>query len=722
MAFRASSMAGKIALLLLSSSAPAFAEDIDLTGHIDFGGRVLGENQSSARFHEYRDIDDGVIGGFRVDLTKGSYYMTLLGENVGLTTNHVGLDDQFFILKGGRYDKFKYSLFYNETPHNLSFDARTFYTGVGTGSLSFTGAAPTPTNFPARYNNFFDYQVNRRDYGASAEISMGTPFYLTLSVSENDKKGLQPMGGATGTPGGGFVEFPMPVQYYTRNLTAEAGYRTKQLVFSIDGMVSDFDNSNPYVTWTSPALVGMANTTQTTSVAPDSNYWRVGGKLHVRLPLDSALTLKGSYAKAENNLRLLTSVVNNTTGTLVSLGNSGTFKGEYTYINFFADLTVHPVKILDIRLYYHFLDRGNDSSVITFTNSTSGDVSENELFDYSKHTAGLEISSRLAYKTKATAGYEYQRVNRDADIRPDALNTSDNTVFVQLRNNFLDFLTARVKYRHLERRSDFENFVGTVPTDAEYIRRFVRRFDATDKSQDAAKLSFDFYPLDQLQLGVEYDFKHNEYFETVLGRIRDNRHEVYFDAQYIFLELFKISAYFDYEWVTAVSRHRNFVPGLSGSPEDPAETTNPANPSTGNSTFNWRATLKDNNYAYGIGVEIPVIKNRLNLVAAWGYERASGEADFSDNIALSNSANTITLTDIGHYDDYSKKAVNAKVVYKVNLNLDLVAGYAYEKYKYNDASYEGYTLVPTAGNYLTGAYADHDYEAHLWFLSATYRF
>lgn len=698
----------------LFTSGNSFAQDrnYDVSGEIELGGMFLKENGNSAKFKEYRDIDDGVIGHFRFDAAKDGNYLTLLGENVGLTKHHVGLDDQFFMLKGGKYDSYKYSLFYNETPHNLSFDARTFFTGVGGSNLTFTGAPPTPANFRALYTNSFDYRVNRRDYGAAVELSFNTPFYLSVAVTENDKKGLQPLGAAAAGPGGAAVELPMPVQYFTKNFNVEAGYRTKNVIFSIDGMVSDFDNSNQYLTWTDPALVtlGVANRTQISSIAPDNTFWRIGGKFLARLPLDSTLTLKGSYARSENDIPLLTSIVTSTTtaavpaGTLLALGNADTFNGRYTYTTVSADVTTHPVAPLDVRLFYNFLNRGNDSTTITFTNPFTGDTSTNDIFSYSKHDAGFEFGYRFPLKTKAVAGYEYTRVNRQPDVRPDAVNTTDNKVFVQVKNSFFEFLTGRVRYSHLERRSDFENQdAGADPTDQDFVQRFFRRFDATDKSQDAVKLTLEIMPSDNLQIGVEYAFRLNDYTETFLGRNKDKRHEVYVDATYTWPERVSISGYFDYERAITDSSHRNFT--TSADPTVPPTTTN----------YNWSATLKDDNYAYGFGVNVPILKNRLNIVAAWGYEKADGHAEFA------SQDNIVSLVNIGNYDDYTKKAINAKAIYRLNRNVDVTAGYAYERLKYNDISYAGYTLVPGTA-FLTGAYADHDYEAHLWFMSATYRF
>jgi hypothetical protein len=190
------------------------------------------------------------------------------------------------------------------------------------------------------------------------------------------------------------------------------------------------------------------------------------------------------------------------------------------------------------------------------------------------------------------------------------------------------------------------------------------------------------------------------------------RHEVYVDAGYTWPGKFRISGYFDYESVTTDSNHRNFQAGTN--------TASPFVPPTATS-YNWKAKLVDHNYAYGFGVEVPVLKDKLDLVASWGYEKANGDADFvSQN-------NVVALYNIGNYDNYTKKAINVKMIYKVNKNLNITAGYAYEKYRYNDAATDGYLFVvpaanPVNNNYLTGVGIDQNYEANVWFLTATYKF
>jgi len=662
-----------LAGLLLAASGVAFGAETDITGSVDLTGRVVRKN-NSAKLVEYRDLNGKVFGDVDLNLYRGSYYLDLL-------TTDMGLDTQSYLLKGGSYQNFKYSLYYNETPHNYSFGARTYLGGVGTPIL-FRDVTPSTTN--SNLWNVFDYAIKRQDFGANVEVSLNSPFYFSAGVNQTDTKGTRPFGIS------GQLDAPEPIDYRTQTLNLETGYRTKKVIFAIDGMLSKFDNASAYM-----ASQGASGTTTNYNALPsDNDYWRVGGQLAVKLPLQSTLALKGGYAKLSNTLDL---VPPSTGSTLRNPTN--VFSGDIRYTSLSAALTSNPIKPLDAKLFYNYLNKSNKSTTFDYGNisDTFGQFNT-EVFDYKKNNVGLNLGYKLPFSTKIQAGYEYLYVKRTQ--RLDATTTSDHISYVQLKNSYLDTVSAKVKYQHVARNSDFENENG------DELAPFVRRYDATDKTQDVVKVGVDVTPVKHLELGVEYAYKVNNYDKTILGRTKDTRHEVLFDAKYELPELAKFTAYFDYERVVNDSTHRKAATAF-----------NPDSAPIANTDYNWTAKLTDDNYAYGVGVEVPVIKHKLDLMVSWNYEKADGRADFT-------TQGTTALIDIPQYDDYTKKSVNTKAIYHFNKNLDLSAGYYYARYDYNDISTDNYpaNFAVNATNFLSGAYKDHDYEAHVGYLTAAYKF
>lgn len=717
---------------LLSGVASAEeSKGVAVSGDVKLGVRYVEDHNDSAKFLEYRDLDDGAFGSVKLKADFGPYFMNLTGKNVGQ-------DDQYYRLNGGKYGYFKYSLYYNEIIHNLSFGARTFYSGVGHSTLDYnaTNRAPntdavfTP-NISTNTNlwNEFDYSIQRKDVGGSVDITLNSPFYVFVEANQLETKGVTPLGapsgvfadrvGAQTSSFGNVTEMPAPVDWTTKNLGIEAGYNSKKFLFSIGWLMSKFENDNDYLTWRNPYVTTTA-VYEVNSLAADNEYYKLSAQGVIKqLPLDSVFAVKLGYSKLKNDLDLLNTIANATSGgaatsptyTTSTLGlSSSKFEGDIKYKTASVALTTHPIKPLDMKIYYNYLRKDNDSDEITFTAPDGTGTSTNELFGYKKNNFGADVTYKLSTKTKAMVGYEYIKVRRDAE-RDDAETTTDHSAYVELKNNSLHFLTAKIRYQHLWRSSDFENeTAGTGVADANYIRRFLRLFDATDKDMDALKIGLDITPFEHFDVGLEYIYKKNDYDETVIGRTSDTRHEYFVDVAYALPGRFKVSGFFDYETVKYDSYHRNFT------------TSADVNAAATSSNYNWDAELKDKNFAYGIGVEVPVAK-KIDLVTSWMYEKANGKADFE------SQNNYGTPIDITEYDDYKKSAFNTKVIYKVVKNLDVAFGYAYERLKYDDDQWNGYqnvvysTSAPIQPNtFLTGAYQDNHYSANIVYLAAKYKF
>ncbi|MBI4924496.1 MAG: MtrB/PioB family outer membrane beta-barrel protein [Bdellovibrio sp.] len=77
----------------------------DLSGKIDLGGRLQNISDPSAKFGEYLNYNQGFFGGAEASLEKDAYHLDF-------TAYDIGRSDQSYVLRGGRYEFFKYKLFY----------------------------------------------------------------------------------------------------------------------------------------------------------------------------------------------------------------------------------------------------------------------------------------------------------------------------------------------------------------------------------------------------------------------------------------------------------------------------------------------------------------------------------------------------------------------------------------------------------------------------------
>lgn len=669
------------AVLFVLPSTQALADNNgDVDGFVELGIRGVDDQDDSAKFQEYRDLDDGVFGRIYLKYYKDSYHFGVKGKNIGQ-------DDQYYSLYGGEYGQFDYKFFYDEIPHNLSFDAKTFFSGVGNNTLTVQGV--DPSNEAAWQN--FDYSVDRKNYGGKINISLGSPFFVKVGMDRQEKDGLKPLGSGSFS---GQVEMPEPVDYTTNNFFLAGGYRSSDIQFKVSGMLSSFDNDNEYLQWSNPFTGG----TEVNPLTPDNDYGKISANLTWRkLPLMSALLINGSYSNLSNDI----SIGELNLSAPVGL-NHMSFDGDVSYTRVAASFTSRPMENLDTRLYYDYLDKENDSTIIEYADG-GNDV---HLFDYTKHNAGLDINYNLAARTTLGAGYEYEYVDRRN--RPDVESNTDNQLYVSVKNTSLEFLTAKVKYTFLDRDADEDfDLTGISPFDDEYIHQFVQRFDHTTKQKNELKVVFELYPSDTLDFGLEYNYVTNDYDEVVLGRTEDTGHEFYVDFMWRAAQMLSVNGFAGYEKYEADSNHYNFRAGFQGQTADP--TVDDGNPDS----FRWRQFLDDDFWTFGLMGQMPLMKDRMKLSLSWQYQTSDGSTDFS-------TQGTTPLVPINEAEDYDITTVEAKVLYALSEAIDLTLGYIYEKSDYDDLQYLGYEYQPN-GSYLSGAYSDHDYEAHIGYFTVRYK-
>ncbi|MFH1626480.1 MAG: MtrB/PioB family outer membrane beta-barrel protein [Pseudomonadota bacterium] len=646
-----------IAVLALLLPHTVFAEeDAAVSSSVELGFRVLDNLKRSAKFQEYRDLDDGTFVNIGLDAYKGSYYFEAKGTDIGLS-------DQNYQLKGGKYGRFKYSLTYDETPHNYTFDAKSFYSGIGTNVLSYDTAAPAAeSNWSS-----FDYSIRRKDSSGEIEVLLGSPFYVNVGVNKVETTGGKPhfFGNFTNR-----VEVPEPVDHTTDNLMVKAGYRSRDYLIELSGLLSSFDNADKYLTWESPTAAG---TTYQAGLPPDNDYSKLAAKfVWKNLPYASTFAVNTSYAKLENDLTI------NPELQAANPAYPTTFSGDIRYTNLSTALTSRPTKALDTRVYYSYLDRDNNASLITTDESN-----EPKIFQYTKEKLGAEVGYRFPKSTKVSLGYDYTNLRRRN--RTEFPSTTDHSYTAQVKNTALDYLTAKLQYKHLERDSEAD--IGATVA--------VFDFDAADKSVDEIKLGFEVYPRKDLDIALEYTHASNDYDQPVLangeirGREKDDMNAVYLDILWRLPRNINLSGFAGYERREVDSSHNN-----GGSAP-------------------YTQSTEDDLWTYGLTGKIRrLMDNKLDLIVRWEYEKSDGESNFGVDGTLQN---------IPTLSDYTKRLLEAKAVYAFAKKLDVTLGYLHEKYKYGDLAYEGY-LYTEGTSWLSGAYADQNYQANIGYVTLKYSF
>lgn len=620
-----------LALFVLPGTA--LAETGNVTGQIDLGVRGVDNKENSAKFDEYRDLDDGAFGGVALRATRGSYFLDISADNPGM-------DDQSFLLKGGRFGEFKYSLFYDETIHRLTNDARTYFAGVGSDDLVDTGNDGDPSLWSS-----FDYDLERKDYGIDGEISLWSPVTLRLGVSQEETEGLMPFGGS------GAYELPAPVDWKDQKGFISGSYFEDVLSVTLRGEMSEFDNNDDVVNW-------LGNKT---SLAPDSDYWKLAGQLTWRAPVwDSTLAVRTSYAELSNSLDLIKSDPAATV--------TDKFDGDVTYTSFDSAYNFAPCENFDGKFYMSYFDRDNDNSEISIAGT------ENTAFEYDRTVLGFEGSYELPAKNVVDFGYENTDVDREN--RGDNSNSEDDLYFVQVRSRTFEDIELRAKFEHLERDGNMKSPSSITDNDS-------RAYDVADQDRDSFELAATAYVNDDLDLGIEAAWSESDFDDTINGLTDLEHDEVYLTAGYNFQDLFSAMLYLGVEY-------------------DQTKMTS-------ESGTDYTQKMEYDTFAYGLALDIP-INDELLITANWNYADVDGSSKF-------NTADLLNMSDV---EDYTKQDLQIEGTYQFTESLALSLGYIYEKYQFDDDQWNDYdyTLVGP----LTGAYAEQDYEANIAYLTASYSF
>lgn len=697
-----------ISLLIanLFVAAPAFAQDFKVEGSASAGviNNRQDEQGDGAKAQEYKDLSSGALSAVDVKGRGKTYWFDLFGENFGR-------DDQYIGVKGGADQMFKYWLSSDSLRHNFLFNGRTPYANPG------SDVQRPPANFPQLNQGTWtnvDVSYKRRDDVVGVEVSALNPFYVRFDGNRVRTTGNKYAASSQGlSPGNGYVDLVVPVDYETRNATIEGGYSTKTMHFALSWMTSKFENANETVDFQNGYW---GNGLDRMYLGPDNKYSRLAANATFRqLPLKSTFAVRFTSDDLKSSNTFPATVLNGTTGQLgTTLPNSPGFDGKVENDTLTLSLASSPMKGVDTRLYYNKAKRDDKSTHVTFTGTaSSGTPYENEPYSYDKKNWGFDAFWRIGRTNRIGGGYDYLDAERH---RFDFDTSKEKRWFAEWKNTSIENLAARLKYTDLSRDSNFllAND-GANSNDVLYWNRFLKAYDLTDLDQKNWKLTLDWTPVDFLDLSFEGTKKDNQYRGQVLGRLNDERKEYYVSASYGNPETARATVFYDQERIEYGSRHR--VVGTASAPGayDPATAPTATN-------YNWEGTNKDRNYAFGISADIPATE-KLKLKASVIHYKTDGSVDFTAPPVI---AAATYPQPIGAYDDTKRTTFDVKGVYTISKQWSVTAGYAYEKFSYKDAQFDGYRYVITAANradsYLNGYMANPDYTNNIVYGMVTFKF
>lgn len=639
------------------------------------GGFYLSNGaDASARFLEYDDTRTGILLNSFGKYTYGN------GYHFDFDFKNIARLDQSYVMNGGKYNNYKYGFWYKNIYHKLSNNAKTFYDGVGSQTLTYGGTTTASTNYTPLWSldpstwNTFDYTTTKSDLGVKYEYTPHSPFYAGLSLSRVAKKGLVPKSGVAGVNlsctgascsgtsytapmAGNPTEFPIELNEQTVNVGLDTSYRTDDYALALSGDSSVF-TSPTFADWRSP-WVATQDVTQHSTIAPNNNTTSVAlqGTVY-NMPLASTLSIRARMVQTKSKFDLIENMWSSATSGAPSYSydaltvNQNTFNGNVTHNSMAANWRGDLLGV-DFDLFYRNLQRKDNSDVISYASDGAASTNSDRLFSNTRQTYGLDLSKKLGAHTRGKLGYEYGKVTRDN--REDAATGIDRKFYVGVKNTDWDYLNVNVVYDHLDRQADFE-FWNTANPIA--VQNFTRFFDVTNKKSDSVKLEFSSTPLENWDIMLGGKQTVDTYPGTEVGLQDALRSNVYIDTSYDIPDVLKVTVFGDTE---VSNRHGRHYKG-SGDPVNGPMTT---------ANFIWDEQWKTSTRWYGVKFNIPIIEDTLGSEFGITKEESFGNVNFS---YPKGGGPAVKALDIPNMGNYKKTTITAKLdgKFKKNFRASLI--------------------------------------------------
>jgi hypothetical protein len=279
-------------------------------------------------------------------------------------------------------------------------------------------------------------------------------------------------------------------------------------------------------------------------------------------------------------------------------------------------------------------------------------------------------------------GFAYEHLSEDF-MKGSARLERENTYKLFVDSRALDYLTARLTLQYAKRSSRYPD--EEDPSE-------LRKFYAANRERLIANTLVTVMPMDNLTVSMDYSYEDTRYEDTVYGLHDGRGHVAGMDAEYQPAWWLGMNVYYTYE--NQRSRQND-----SASP-------------------NWKLKTTDETNTVGGGLDVGIIKEKLNLKLDGAYTKVDGDAAFAQSVAV---------LPWDHVDETMLTKLGATFKYKATKALELSLGYGYEKWDIQDYQQVGRTeVVVTAANayrnLLTMNSLYKPYEVHTVFAGATYKF
>ncbi len=681
--------------MLILSAVPALAVE-GVEGSVTGGFEFFSGDFNNAKFNEYRVRRESPWGGFAE--VEANYAKPDGNHEYNLCLKYRSLEDIDMHFDTMSYGEYKFFVNYQRMGHTFATNVHTVYSGDGTGNLTIPASTLATVN-PSDTFTLPGSALALKDAVADAHtidlflirdrVKTGLdwmsfkPLTLYALFDYEHREGDRPYGATFGTDNG--IEIPEPIDYDTYNAKAGVEY-AGQMYANASYNHSTFNNNIQSVTYDNIKEGIGVPTRGRSSLAPSNEFDSVSVVLAKNLPLATRLIFNFNYGWLRQDEGLLPPTINsglapyNTTAVLPR----DTADASVNTTTYDVKLTSSPIDKLELKAGYRYYQHDNRTAAALFPTSftdTADDTLEadpSEYVSWVSRTVNAEASYELVRRTHIGFAWENMNTLYRNGIQNEE---SENSYKLYADSRFLDYLTARLTLEYKNRDALYKLESTTTP----------RAFYAADRDRYIANALVTVMPMDSLTVSVDYSYEDTRYANTDYGLNNVRGHVAGLDAEYQPAWWLGMNLYYTYE----NQRDRQ------------------KNPRSG---ANWGIKTTDETNTVGGGVDVGIIKDKLNLKVDGSYAKVDGDAAFTRNTPL---------LPFDHVDETMLTKLGATFKYQAMKALELSLGYGYEKWDIKDYQYDGVTTVvvdPGSRTLLDMNTLYKPYEVHSVIASATYKF
>lgn len=682
----------------------------------------------SAKFIEYRDLEDGVTGTLRLsgESADGERYLNLDADNMGY-------DDARYRFGYGSVGRYSIDVDYNLIVHNFGNNGRMLFTRTGPGRYEVADATQQALQnavtanqrlltFPFLNNLVQPYLANatrvdvglqrdrllvRADLGRMAAFNWGAEFF------QEKRDGTRPFGATFGF--NNITELPEPIDYTTQDAELSGEWNSDRAGLRFGYRTSKFENSISTVVWDNPFRI---------TSSTDPSAYQAPGTASVN---GSALGFADLAPDNKANTLFLSG--------RAKFGQSWFANGSAAYITMKQDDPLLPYTLNTALRGINFdgttfdptnpanlpeRNADNEVDVMTATAQAGTDLGENfdltfryRYYDYDNSSKRIEFPGYVRYHgvwediARVTVPYSYTRQDASAELGWDINNRSrlalsyglqswdrefrevegsdEDILRLTYDNRLTDRFNLRARYEIGDRSIDgydVEAAEASFPEpEGVSLPEGLRRYDEAERNYDEYNLQGQWFPTDTWNFTFGVTGRDEDYDKSELGLQSDDIFQ--YNAEVAFVPSDALSLYLFGQWA---DRQTFMISRQSG-----------ATPST-NPIDNWQVDFDESTATLGLGLTTTFAEKWTADVSVRRSD-SDGDADFTaypGGAPLASPLRT-AAQDFSNYEDTELTAALAKLGYKINDRFSLGLGYLWEDYTIDSF------ILQDLQNYLPGA-------------------